>query len=180
MDIQARPLLLLAFLLLPACGSATPEARSPETVSLPPAAAESPSAEPAGPEPPRPAPPVKDPVVSTLGRKKEEAINVCEPRGQRMYLARLRCPDGQPPRFGRRGNVGPRNERKGDTSEDELLRQMDMKRRLDPGEVDYHVIDVYQVECSDATHDIFMDMYHCADPRTSKPPSGFTITPEDD
>jgi hypothetical protein len=146
-------------------------------VALPSAAPE--PASPDDPEAPRPAPPVKDTVIPMLGRSKEEAINVCQPMGQRRYLSRLRCPDGQPPRFGRRGNVGARNERKANASDDDLTRQMDMSRRLEPGEVDYHIIDVYEVECSDKTHEIFMDMYHCADPRTNKPPSGFTITPEE-
>lgn len=181
MDTQARPLLLLVFLLLPACGSTTSAARAPEsapaTVALP--SAEPASAEPAAPEPPRAPPPVKDDVLATFGRSKEEAINVCQPMGQRKYLSRLRCSDGQPPRFGRRGNVGARNQRKGGVTEEDMIRQMDMSRVLGPGEVDYHIIDLYEVECSDTTHEIFMDMYHCADPRTSKPPSGFTITPEE-
>jgi hypothetical protein len=96
-----------------------------------------------------------------------------------VYLSRLRCPDGQPPRFGRRGNVGARNPRNADDTDEDVIRQLNMSRRLEPGEVDHHVIDVYEVECSDQRHEIFMDMYHCADPRPNKPPSGFTITPED-
>ncbi|MCK6592912.1 MAG: hypothetical protein L6Q76_35610, partial [Polyangiaceae bacterium] len=180
MDTQARPLLLLVFLLLPACGSTTTAARAPEsapaTVSLPPP--EPASAEPSAPEAPRPPPPAKDAAAPMLGRTKEEAINVCQPMGQRAYLSRLRCPDGQPPRFGRRGNVGARNERKGSVTDEDLIRQMDMSRILGPGEIDYHVIDLYEVQCSDTTHEIFMDMYHCADPKTNKPPSGFTLAPE--
>jgi hypothetical protein len=180
MDIQARPLLLACSLLLTACGSATPAARAPESapamVMLPPPAPASASAES---EPPRAAPPPKEEVASMLGRSKEEAINVCQPVGQRSYLMRLRCVDGKPPRFGRRGNVGRRNEPKGDLSDEDLLQQMDWSRPLGPGEVDYHIVDVYEVECTDTTHEIFMDMYHCADPRTKKAPSGFTIAPEE-
>lgn len=178
MDIRARPLLLALSLLLTACGSATPGARAPEsapgTVMLPPPAPASAEA-----EPPRAAPPPKEEMASMFGRSKEEAINVCQPAGQRSYLMRLRCADGKPPRFGRRGNVGMRNEPKGDLSDEDRLRQMDWSRPLGPGEVDYHVVDVYEVECTDTTHEIFMDMYHCADPRTKKTPSGFTTGPEE-
>jgi hypothetical protein len=173
-------LLLLVFLLLPACGSTTSAAREPEiepaTVVLAPVAPEPAADEP---EAPRAPPPVKDAVIPTLGRSKEEAINVCQPIGQQRYLSRLRCPDGQPPRFGRRDSVGARNERKANVTAADLMRQRDRWRRLDPGEVDHHVIDVYEVKCSDEMHEIFMDMYHCADPKADKPPSGFTIMPED-
>jgi hypothetical protein len=181
MDIRARPLLLAVALLLTACGSATPAARAPEsapaTVMLPPPA---PAPAPAEAEPPRAAPPPKkEEMASMFGRSKEEAINVCRAAGQRSYLMRLRCDDGKPPRFGRRGNVGKRNEPKEDLSDEDRRRQRDWSRPLDPGEVDHHVVDVYEVKCADTTHEIFMDMYHCADPRTKKAPSGFTIAPKE-
>lgn len=111
----------------------------------------------------------------TLGRTKHLAIEVCQPAGERAYLSRLRCADGQAPRFERSGNVGPRHDIKPGTPDSVLLDQMDMHRPLPPGEVDYHVIDLYEVVCSDQTHEIYMDMYHCTGPQTKAPPAGFTM-----
>ena len=178
-----RPFWLIAAVLLGACGPASSPARpgpaSPEVVSIPPPTTDSPpevASEPA--EPVAVAPPA-DPA-SPLGRSKERAIEVCRPLGERDYLARLRCPDGRTPAFARHGNVGPRNAPKPGTSDQDRLEQMNPNRQLRPGEIDSHIIDVYEVTCSDKVHEIFMDMYHCVGPQTSDPPSGFTTVREGD
>jgi hypothetical protein len=38
---------------------------------------------------------------------RQNPVRVAIPPGQRAYLARLRCPDGQAPAFERTGNLGP-------------------------------------------------------------------------
>lgn len=183
MDLRARPLPLLAILLLAACGSSTTSATlgpetAPRTVALPPPTPDTSPPDTSAPEPPPPRVQAdRDQGPKRFGLSKEEAINVCQPGGERRYLARLRCADGQPPEFRRRGNVGQRNERQAGATEADLMRQMDMSRPLDPGEVDYHIVDLYEVVCSNKTYEIFMDMYHCADPPVTRAPRGFTVLP---
>ena len=75
------------------------------------------------------------------------------PQGQRAYLARLRCGDGQVPRFERMGNYGIG--------------------------VYGNIIDGYAVDCGGAAPgkvEIFMDMYHSGHVET-RPVPGFTIVP---
>ncbi|HZI20051.1 MAG TPA: hypothetical protein VEY09_15810 [Pyrinomonadaceae bacterium] len=74
----------------------------------------------------------------------------CEgPRGERQYLSRLRCPDGEPPQFSRIGSfgAGPYG----------------------------NILDGYRVKCegSDETT-VFMDMYHRGHVEREAVP-GFTI-----
>ena len=70
------------------------------------------------------------------------------PEGQRAYLARLRCPDGQTPAATRRGNVG--------------------------AGVYGSIIDLYDVTCPGAKPvEVHMDMYH--DGPENRPVPGFTI-----
>jgi hypothetical protein len=151
----------------------------PEVVSIaPPPPEPRPVASSAPDEPVAVAPPAA--AASPIGRSKERAIEVCQPRGERDYLARLRCPDGRQPAFSRHGNVGSRNAAKPGTPDRDLLEQMDPTRQLRPGEIDSHIIDVYQVTCSDKVHELYMDMYHCVGPQTSEAPSGFTAVREGD
>ena len=84
---------------------------------------------------------------------KENPVRADMPGGQRAYLARLRCADGQPPAFFRVGNFG-----------------------MGPYE---RIIDGYEVTCKDSTPEkvmIFIDMYH---PGHKEPVAveGFTIEP---
>lgn len=72
------------------------------------------------------------------------------PAGQREYLARLKCPDGQRPEFHRGGSVG-----------------------IGPYG---RMIDVYVVKCSSFEANIYMDMYHPGY-REHRAPEGFTIDP---
>ncbi|MGL4667298.1 MAG: hypothetical protein ACRCWR_05145 [Saezia sp.] len=117
------------------------------------------------------------------GYVKEEAIEVCKPLGQREYLGSLQCSDGMPPTFKRIGNFGPRHEV--DIPDEELATQaqqrelearlIDINRVLAPGEVDIHIVDGYEVDCRDRKVTLFLDMYHCSQPKPEFAPAGFGI-----
>jgi len=75
------------------------------------------------------------------------------PQGERAYLARLRCDDGQAPAFVRMGSFGVQHSS--------------------------HVIDGYEVTCAGgqpARTVVFMDMYHPGHVET-QPVAGFTLLP---
>jgi len=109
------------------------------------------------------------------GETKKDAIEVCLPSGQHSFLADLQCPDGKAPRYHRVGSVGSRNPMPEEMDFKPSL--MDPTYRLKKGEVDYHVVDKYEVACSEKTHTLFFDMYHCGDPKPWKAPRGFTRPP---
>jgi hypothetical protein len=111
---------------------------------------------------------------NTLGVSKAEAIEVCDPSGELQYLRRLKCSDGNSPKFNRSGNVGPRTSSAG-VSDQIIFAQMDPKHILAEGEGDYHIIDLYDVQCSTESVELYLDMYHCATPPPTVAPSGFTI-----
>ena len=74
------------------------------------------------------------------------------PAGQREYLRRLRCPDGEPPKFERVGSLGPGPYGK--------------------------IIDGYKLECPGAEPSwVVMDMYHPGY-RETAPVPGFSLAPE--
>lgn len=86
-----------------------------------------------------------------LGSEKNP-VRANMPPGQRAYLERLRCSDGNAPAFERRGSVGTGPYGK--------------------------IMDVYELKCltgQPATASIYMDMYH--DHVEDRPVPGFTITP---
>ena len=110
-----------------------------------------------------------------LGLTKAEAIEVCGPKGERAYLTRLRCPDGKRSAFERRGSVGFRNEVV--TKEDEMAAQ-EQTMNDDPvraGAKDFHMLDSYEVRCSDKKTELFLDMYHCTAGQPASAPPGFTL-----
>jgi len=75
------------------------------------------------------------------------------PPGQRAYLGRLRCSDGQGPLFSRIGSMGIRHSS--------------------------HVVDGYGVTCASGQPPqttIYMDMYHPGHVE-ARPVPGFTIVP---
>lgn len=119
------------------------------------------------------------------GLTKEEAIEVCNPEGQRQYLARLICLDGEPPTFYRVGNFGMRNPLDIDEYADltpqeqrELERRiMDSNRILQEGEIDIHIVDGYEVDCRDHKIMLYLDMYHCVQPVPEYAPAGFGLVP---
>ena len=78
-------------------------------------------------------------------------VRAAQPQGQRAYLAKLRCADGNAPQFNRSSNVGV-------------------------GVFD-NIVDAYVVTCAGsepASSTIFMDMYHAGYVETRAVP-GFTI-----
>ena len=97
-----------------------------------------------------------DRAVSAAGRhpfgSQQNPVRVTMPAGERAYLARLRCSDGQAPQFERMGSfgAGPYG----------------------------NILDGYTVDCGAAAPgkvQIFMDMYHGGYVET-RPVPGFTIT----
>ena len=79
-------------------------------------------------------------------------VRVDGPSGERHYLSRLRCEDGQAPTFDRTGNVGTG--------------------------VFGNIVDLYSVRCTgglEAT-DVFMDMYH-RKYKENRPIPGFVLAP---
>lgn len=86
----------------------------------------------------------------SLGSK-ENPVRENMPQGQRAYLSKLRCANGDAPKFERGGSAG---------------------------ESPYgYMMDVYEVSCSDAESvSIYMDMYH--DGGETRPIPGFTIVAE--
>jgi hypothetical protein len=83
----------------------------------------------------------------------ENPVRVGGPEGERAYIARLRCADGNAPRVGQRGNAGV-------------------------GAFG-SIVDVYPLDCGAAAPgrvDLVMDMYH-DEHREERAPPGFTISP---
>ena len=83
----------------------------------------------------------------------ENPVRVGGPHGERAYIARLRCADGQPPQVGQRGSAGV-------------------------GAFGT-IVDVYPLDCGNAAPGRFqlvMDMYH-AEHQEDHAPAGFAIVP---
>lgn len=81
----------------------------------------------------------------------QNPVRANNPNGQRLYLSRLVCPNGDRPRFERDGNLGPG--------------------------IYGTIIDQYNVACSgQPARKIMMDMYH--DWSENRPVPGFTIKAE--
>lgn len=118
---------------------------------------------------------VKGAVSNDWGTTKETAIEVCLPSGEHYFLQDLRCPGGKAPEYNRSGNVGSRNPMPQDMEFN--MGMMDPTRQMKPGEVDYHIIDRYEVKCPEKTYVLFFDMYHCGTLKAWKAPAGFTRPP---
>src|SRR5262245_29270633 len=90
------------------------------------------------------------------GESVRAAVEVCNPDGEHAYLGRLVCSTGEAASFDRRGNFGPRNELPADQP---LSEQVASARPdpLPPGEVDYHVVDGYEVSCGASKRMIYFD-----------------------
>jgi hypothetical protein len=88
------------------------------------------------------------------------------------------------------GNVGPRvapaigspeweswikKTQPGTPTKEALAQLMDPKRRMQPGEVDSHIVDQNSVLCADGRYQIFLDMYRCVDAAAALAPPGFTL-----
>jgi hypothetical protein len=112
----------------------------------------------------------------TYGLTIKDSIEVCDPEGEDEYLSRLMCPAGNHPSFERTGSFGTRNPAT-NLSEAESAKMLDANlsgRDLEPGEIDYHIIDGFEVKCGESKTTVYLDMYHCSsDPDSA--PAGFTI-----
>jgi hypothetical protein len=106
------------------------------------------------------------------GLRQDNPVAVCEPAGQRAWLQQLRCADGSELSWQRSGSVGPRVELPTDLPMAELDKIMSGEPLAD-GEVDYHVIDAYQVDCGGKARTLYLDMYHCELPAPQRAPAGF-------
>jgi hypothetical protein len=109
---------------------------------------------------------------------KENPVEVCKPAGEREYLSRLSCESGNKPTFKRVRSVGSRNEFPKDLPDAKartLLDRVLSGAKLEPGEVDYHVIDEYEVMCGDKKATLYMDMYHCHSQPANAAPGGFSL-----
>jgi len=117
-------------------------------------------------------------VADSYGLAKEQAVEVCKPRGEHEYLARLVCPNSAHPKFDRHGSFGERTPLPDDLSEDasnRLVEDMMGYKALRAGETDYHIVDGYDVVCGETTTRVYLDMYHCDAPRPTRAPTGFSI-----
>lgn len=117
-------------------------------------------------------------AADAYGLIKGGAVEVCKPRGEHEYLARLVCPDSQHPSFERSGNFGERTPLPDDLSDDatnRLIEDMMGYKALQPGEADYHIVDGYEVACGETKVRVYLDMYHCDAPRPTRAPAGFSI-----
>jgi hypothetical protein len=82
---------------------------------------------------------------------RENPVRVGGPRGERAYIARLRCADGSSPRVGQRANIGVG--------------------------VFGTIVDLYPLDCGTAAPgqvSLVMDMYH-SDHAENRAPPGFTL-----
>jgi hypothetical protein len=121
-----------------------------------------------------PAPAAATPSTA-YGTSMATAVEVCKPPGERAYLARLRCADGNPPTFSRRGSGPSRSTPKSPADEQKMLDQM--YAEIAPGDPDFHIVDYYEVTCGSKTTTVVMDMYHCKAAPPAQAPPGFTIVP---
>ena len=100
------------------------------------------------------------------------------PAGEREYLSRLVCGSGEQPQFRRVGSMGSRTaipEKLSEAEERDFIKEMMRVTPLEPSDADYHVIDGYEVICGGVRHLLHFDMYHCGQPASSTPPTGFTL-----
>lgn len=117
-------------------------------------------------------------AADAYGLTKQDAVEVCKPRGEHEYLARLVCPDSEHPKFDRSGNFGERTPLPDDMSEDDtnrLVEGMMGYKALQTGEPDYHIVDGYELTCGETKTRVYLDMYHCDAPRPTRAPAGFSI-----
>jgi hypothetical protein len=110
-----------------------------------------------------------------LGMTKESAIEVCGPSGDRAYFERLRCPDSSLVRYERMGSEGYRNDPKSKADEAALRQQMVTSAPIPTGQRDFHNVDGYTVECAAGKVHLYLDRFHCPEPKDQGTPPGFTF-----
>ena len=96
------------------------------------------------------------------GSRPSEPIEVCLAKGAQERLAQLHCANGSVPTIARRRNVGPRSDPPDSLSLATWDRMGDPQRALISGEVDYHIIDLFEVDCAGVAASVYVDAYHCS------------------
>lgn len=106
------------------------------------------------------------------GLQQGNPVPVCQPPGQRAWLQQLRCADGSALSWRRIGSIGTRTPMPADFPIATLEKYMSGEPLAD-GEVDYHMVDGYQVDCGGKVQQLYLDMYHCELPAPQRAPAGF-------
>ena len=110
------------------------------------------------------------------GLAKESAVEVCGPQGARDYLDRLRCADGSVVAYQRTGSMGARHDPTTNAEIAMMQAQFATAGPIPTGQPDFHVIDGYNAECRAQKRFLYLDPYHCPDPKNQAPPPGFSLT----
>ena len=116
--------------------------------------------------------------LSSLGRSRDYAIEVCQPAGAVAYLKNLLCMDGSQPSFRRLWNAGPRSlvsKEHFDSLGNDVFRRMLEIDFMASGEPDLHIVDVFETTCNGEVQQLLFDTYHCRLPQTTSAPSGFKL-----
>jgi hypothetical protein len=111
--------------------------------------------------PPPTAPPPPPLILSGSGSSALEPAEVCRPEGANARLAQLTCEGGAVPTVQRRRNAGPRNDPPDDLPADIWERMRDPNEPLETDEVDYHVVDRFELDCDGELRAYYVDVYHC-------------------
>jgi hypothetical protein len=98
---------------------------------------------------------------------KDRAVEVCLHLGEKQWLDRLRCADGERPQIEVMGSVGPRTTPL-DPNDPRLLLQLDAELPIAPGQPDLHMVQAVHARCGSKEYTLYIDMYHC--PGTDQPP----------
>jgi hypothetical protein len=109
------------------------------------------------------------------GLTKDAAIPVCGPTGERNYLDRLRCPDGTVARVQRSGSMGTRTDPASNADDEVARRQFSSTEPLASGQKDFHMVDGYDAECGARHTFLYLDPYHCPDPKYQLSPPGLSF-----
>ncbi len=122
-------------------------------------------------------PPARDAAAPPFGTTREAAVEVCRPAGERAYLSSLVCLDGRAPTFRRLGSVGWRHALANgvDPRFPDAPSYQDGFAPLEPGQIDTHIVDQYEVVCGEVRRMVFLDMYHCRQPAPAIAVPGFTL-----
>ena len=108
------------------------------------------------------------------GLVRGDAVEVCLPPGENIYLKALRCPDGAPPHVERQGSVGTRTHLP-NPDDPRVLLQMDPAAKIPRGDPDLHIVDAFRATCGARESTLFLDMYHCGGPQPRAAPEGFSL-----
>lgn len=113
------------------------------------------------PPPSREAPPPRPLTPDGPGSSLLQPAEVCLPQGAMARVAQLACENGAAPTLLGRRNAGPRNDPPDNLPAEVWERMGDPEQPLEAGELDYHVIDRFELECDGDARSYYIDVYHC-------------------